>query len=259
MNRDAGHAIPYRGDPVSNAIDDAPIVCTDLTTEPDIRNPSAMASDRRIAARRWIATIRRRMRRLVRAVLRATRGVVARSVRRGVPGWRHRRIAVREGAALCAATQCRYHLTEFFTGRRLHVACALVVADRGSHTQEDVAEMVGLSHAAISSIERGSRVKRRMASVAAAWFPVSPTTPPIRDPTEQRVAHALRCGRRRTAADVALVTGMDVSGVRDALNCLLSRGVVATTGRVRGRNIGAEWWIATGDDVAANEVVETTA
>ena len=57
----------------------------------------------------------------------------------------------------CALTACRYHLAEFYPPgesiQRMRDTCALRVADRGPHSQDQVAEITGYHRARIGQIE----------------------------------------------------------------------------------------------------------
>ena len=70
----------------------------------------------------------------------------------------------REGSAPCRQTQCRYHLEQRSNGEhRLKPTrdCALVVANEGERTLEEVAAVLGVSDERVRQVEERALYKLR--------------------------------------------------------------------------------------------------
>lgn len=63
-----------------------------------------------------------------------------------------------EGPRPCPFLSCRYHLRQRAPGAE---TCALDVAEKGEQTQNDVAQLLGLSVSRIQSIEQRAMFKAR--------------------------------------------------------------------------------------------------
>ena len=157
---------------------------------------------------------------------------------------RHRRLTRwrvpthRPGRALCAETGCRMHMAEFFYAgdAPLREACALVVAARGEHVQDQVGAWVGMSRQAVQQIERRVYSLRRVRALVVEGPPREQAE------LEARVLGALeRRGERTLAELVALVRASD-ERVLEVLHGMQDRG--QATNRKAGHMQARVWTLS---------------
>lgn len=159
---------------------DAPHSCDDYRA----RNPGPRHDGLRVSMRRrWVALARRRARRAVRRWLAAV--MPAFRPRRPRPGWH----IARARSAVCAESgRCRMHLSDLYSDKPLAESCALMLAARGGMSQQEVADLLGMTRQNVSLIERLAMSRGGLTRLDERSRTVVRTT------REQRIRSALRRG-----------------------------------------------------------------